>query len=87
MEIKPIKDFVRDIFNDEVSKERITDWNKVLESGGYHRVRVPFKNREDVYEAVDWCRDRFGSDYYYWTGGAFWFEREGDATLFALRWL
>ena len=88
MEIKPIKEFVQDILNDEISERLITNWNKELELGGYYQVRMPPPLLGDeVRMAVEWCREHFDSDHYYWTGGAFWFEREGDATLFALRWL
>jgi hypothetical protein len=91
--MKSIKDFIREYLNSVAElgnlynqPHSLKDWNKILESGGY--IRVEFNvTHGDTRRVAQWCREKFGADHYYWTGGAFWFETEKAAVLFALRWV
>ena len=94
--MKSIKDFVREylysgaelgnLYNCYMQPHSLKDWNSILESGGY--IRVEFNvTHGDTRKVAQWCREKFGADHYYWTGGAFWFETEKAAVLFALRWV
>ena len=41
------------------------------------------------YDVSTWCRENIGEfnkDWFTWTGRRYWFKREEDAVLFALRW-
>lgn len=88
--MKSIKDFVREYLDsvdeiDNYNQSQFKEWNKILESGGY--ISVQFQNTNDNTRQVgQWCREKFGVEHYYWTGGSFWFETEKAAVLFALRW-
>ena len=91
--MKPIKDFVSEyLTRDHVQKLQggplwpdPKGWNEILESGGY--ISVQFQNTNDnTRQIAQWCREKFGAEHYYWTGGSFWFETEKAAVLFTLRW-
>jgi hypothetical protein len=89
----PIKEFVHEyLTSDHVQKIQAghgpdaVGWNDILESGGY--ISVVFSNTVWALtrEVAQWCREKFGADHYYWTGGAFWFESEEHVAMFMLRW-
>jgi hypothetical protein len=92
--MKPIKEFVDEHLQDIQSRQLEgveptdhIDWLSMLESGGY--ICIPSADIitwGNLREAAQWCREQFGREHYYWTGGSFWFERSEDATLFVLRW-
>ena len=67
------------------SEPAFKEWNSILESGGY--IRVVHNTNDNSRQAAQWCREKFGADHYYWTGGAFWFEQEEHVAMFMLRWL
>jgi len=91
--MRPIKEFVGEyLISDHVQKllpghgPDAIGWNNILESGGY--ISVEFNvTRGDTRKVAQWCREKFGADHYYWTGGAFWFEQEEHVAMFMLRWL
>ena len=56
----------------------------------YHRVRIESPNRDNYGDTLAWCLEHCQGkfrDLKYGDGMDWYFEREEDATLFALRWL
>ena len=93
----PIKEFVRDYFEEYGRQYQRPDdlidlnidrknWYDILGSGGYIQVKFPNTDWNLTRQVAAWCRENFGVDHYYWTGGVFWFDSEEQAVLFALRW-
>lgn len=89
----PIKEFVHEYFEREGGQNLpygqnpgIKSWNDILESGGYIRVIITHEHWTETRIIAQWCREKFGVDHYYWTGGAFWFDSEEHAAMFMLRW-
>lgn len=60
------------------------NWTEVFKDQGYHDVAL--REPTQWQEIHRWCEQQFGQDHYVWAGYRFWFEREQDAILFALRW-
>lgn len=56
-----------------------------FESSGYTRVYLHLPIPSQI-EAESWCMDNIGFEHFDRTGTTWWFDRPGDATLFALRW-
>lgn len=61
------------------------DWHGAFKDQGYHDVVL--SELTQWQEIHRWCEQQFGQDHYVWVANRFWFEREQDAILFALRWL
>lgn len=92
--MRPIKEFVGEYLEEIHSRQLegdeppTIDWNNMLESGGYICISSGKLGWTGEFrEAAQWCREQFGREHYYFTGGSFWFDREEDAVMFALRWL
>ena len=82
--MKSIYEFVSDYVH---NPHEIVDWNEYLEQAGYFCVVIDGRyTRTELRERSDWIKERCGPDHCYWTGHRFWFDREEDAVLFALKW-
>ena len=85
MEIKPIVKFVREYLK---NPHEVMDWNGYLEENGYIGVWIDYSStRLKKQEMLSWANESFGNGHCYWTGSCFWFDREQDAVLFALKWV
>ena len=62
------------------------NWNQLLESHGFISVDLNSCHYNHWNDVQAWCRAHFNVSQYTCTGYKFWFERQEDATLFALRW-
>jgi len=63
------------------------DWNGYLEENGYIGVWIEYNHtRLKKKEMLAWANESFGNGHCYWTGSCFWFDREENAVLFALKW-
>lgn len=60
--------------------------NKTVRRKTWYAVHAP--KREDIKDAVKWCREypSDGNFYNHYTNTRWWFEKENDAIMFALRW-
>ena len=60
-------------------------WEAELHNHGYYRIEC---NWTVAVTVLQWCEANIGEEHFIWFGREiFWFEREQDATLFALRWV
>jgi hypothetical protein len=85
MEIKPIVEFVSEYLK---NPHEVMDWNGYLEENGYYCVWIEYKHaRLKKKEMLAWANELYGEGHCYWTGSCFWFDREEDAVLFALKWV
>jgi hypothetical protein len=92
MEIKPIVEFINDHLASRpspIDAEDYPDWNRYLEANGYYGVYIDTSKstRMEIKGMLAWANDRYGKGHCYWTGSCFWFDREEDALLFALKWI
>ena len=66
------------------------DWRRYARQRGYIEMRVPAAGLLDVFEIVVWVKAHIGDDHYQYHATpyylTFWFERERDAAMFALKW-
>lgn len=62
-------------------------WSRVYEKMNYPSILLGPHGHQQWTEVHQWCRENIDEKHYTWTGSRFWFDREEDAALFALRWL
>lgn len=62
------------------------NWYRRLTDAGYPCVTAGARAMTQWPNMHDWCREHIGHRHYVWAGSTFWFERDQDATAFALTW-
>ena len=67
----------------------INDWDRrIMQDHPYRYAGLWESNRRamPLDNVIAWCRENFGEDQFTWKGMTFFFKREQDMVLFALRW-
>lgn len=57
-----------------------------FEKQGYYSVLLGQDGHMCYPQVHVWCEQYIGKDHYVWVGNRFWFEKEYDAAMFALKW-
>jgi hypothetical protein len=60
------------------------NWPATYKQAGY--ISYQLKTLKTWTSMHEWCQTNIGQEHYSWTGTIFWFERQEDAVVFALRW-
>ena len=82
VDLTPIREFCQEV----KLRHRLAfiDWTSEFRSAGYHHAQpAQLDNWSEMHQ---WCNHHIGCENYAWNGSNFWFVREHDAVLFALRW-